>query len=65
MKYSIIIPTIGRATLPAVLEGIMACDSFEAIKPEILVVFDGIRIFAAIAVAYLGTGLLFRFLKSI
>ncbi|MCK5460403.1 glycosyltransferase family 2 protein [Candidatus Gracilibacteria bacterium] len=41
MKLSIIIPTIGRETLLAVLDGIGACEEFEAIKPEILVVFDG------------------------
>lgn len=43
MKLSIIIPTIGRRTLPAVLEGILKCEDFESIKPEILVVFDGER----------------------
>lgn len=41
MKISIIIPTIGRKTLLQVLEEIKACNNFEKINPEILVVFDG------------------------
>lgn len=41
MKVSIIIPTIGRKTLLDVLESLLACDGFERISPEIVVVFDG------------------------
>ncbi len=41
MKYSIIIPTLGRESLKHVLKGILSCDNFEKINPEILVVFDG------------------------
>lgn len=41
MKCSVIIPTIGRKTLPQVLEAIYANDNFEILNPEILVVFDG------------------------
>ncbi len=43
MKYSIIIPTIGRKTLSKVIDGICACEDFEKINPEILVIFDGIQ----------------------
>lgn len=42
MKLSIIIPTVGRETLAEVLQGIRACDGFEEIKPEVIVVFDGV-----------------------
>ncbi|MBT6831843.1 glycosyltransferase family 2 protein [bacterium] len=41
MKISIIIPTLGRPTLPKVLEGIFACRNFEKFQPEILVIVDG------------------------
>jgi GT2 family glycosyltransferase len=41
MKYSIIIPTVGRKSLLSVIEGIYICDSFKKINPEILVIFDG------------------------
>lgn len=41
MKFSIIIPTIGRKTLLTVLESIFTNDNFEIIKPEILLIFDG------------------------
>ena len=38
---SIIIPTIGRETLPTVLEALGKCHGYEAINPEVIVVFDG------------------------
>ncbi len=41
MKYSIIIPTIGRDSLKHVLDGILSCNDFKKINPEILVIFDG------------------------
>ncbi len=41
MKYSIIIPTLGRESLKTVLKGISECEGFKNIKPEILVIFDG------------------------
>ncbi|MDH3324393.1 MAG: glycosyltransferase [Candidatus Peregrinibacteria bacterium] len=41
MKLSIIIPTVGRETLNAVLEGVLGSDNFEDIDVEILIVFDG------------------------
>lgn len=41
MKYSIIIPTIGRESLKTVLKGISECEGFEETKLEILVIFDG------------------------
>ncbi len=41
IKISIIIPTIGRETLPKVLKGIQACDGYKKIQPEVIVVFDG------------------------
>ncbi len=43
MKLSIIIPTLGRETLKEVLQGIRACENFEKINPEVIVVFDGIK----------------------
>ncbi|HEY5714646.1 MAG TPA: glycosyltransferase [Candidatus Gracilibacteria bacterium] len=41
MKFSIIIPTIGRETLTQVLEGITQCTDYKSIDPEVLVVWDG------------------------
>lgn len=41
MKLSIIIPTVGRETLGPVLEALHACQDFDVIDPEIIVVFDG------------------------
>jgi glycosyltransferase involved in cell wall biosynthesis len=41
MKLSIIIPTVGRTTLPKVLEGIENTDQYAEINPEVIVVFDG------------------------
>jgi len=41
MKCSIIIPTIGRETLPRVLEALESCEGYRDINPEVLVVFDG------------------------
>ncbi len=42
MKLSIIIPTLGRETLAEVLQGIRDCEGFQEIRPEIIVVFDGV-----------------------
>ena len=43
-KISILIPTIGRASLKKVLEKILANKNFDQIAPEILVFFDGEKV---------------------
>lgn len=42
MKYSIIIPTIGRKTLEEVLSALFSCEGIEDANVEVLVVFDGL-----------------------
>lgn len=41
MKISVIIPTVGRQTLKAVLGALFSSKKFDQIRPEIIVVFDG------------------------
>jgi len=41
LKVSVIIPTIGRHTLVAVLHGLQQCAEYDRIKPEIIVVWNG------------------------
>ncbi len=41
MKLSIIIPTLGRETLPTVLEALEQCDGYQKIQPEVIIVFSG------------------------
>ena len=43
MKLSIIIPTIGRESLNMVLEALSLSNNFDQIKPEVIVVFDGVE----------------------
>ena len=43
MKFSIIIPTIGRKTLQRVLPAIVSSNNFETIAPEIIVVRDAVE----------------------
>ncbi len=44
MKISIIIPTIGRETLPKVLESIESCSDFSRHSIECLVIFDNVAV---------------------
>jgi glycosyltransferase involved in cell wall biosynthesis len=46
MKFSIILPTMGRESLEDVLEGIFACNGFFELEPEVLVVFGGKRVWS-------------------
>lgn len=41
MKISVIIPTVGRASLQKVVDALLACDDYELLNPEIWVIFNG------------------------
>ena len=42
MKFSIIIPTIGRPTLPKVLRALLESKGIQRLDIEVLVVFDNV-----------------------